>query len=171
VIIVNTNVLSQVIRPDGDLRVVRWIDDHLTQLYLPTLSVSELLFGGHSLRDPVQRKTMLARMDVLLTRFGGRFLAFDMAAARIHARVAGDCRRGGHTLTPVDGRIAAIAIEREFPVATRNVKDFAPTGVRVINPGEARRTAALPPGQASPILAATRMTAPRGRSPIRPGVS
>ena len=136
-IVLDTNVLSQMIRFDGNVRVVRWIDEHLPVLHLPTLVVSELLFGGHGLRDAVQRAAMLAKMDVLLTRFGGRFLPFDMAAARTHARVAGDCKRAGCILTPVDGRIAAIAIERDAPVATRNLKDFAATGVRLINPWEA----------------------------------
>lgn len=136
-IVVDTNVLSQMIRPDGDLRVVRWIDEHLPALHLPTLVVSELLFGGHGLRDPVQRHTMLERIDLLLTLFGGRFLPFDMAAARIHARIAGECKRTGNALAAVDGRIAAIAIERSAPVATRNIKDFAPTGVRLIDPWEA----------------------------------
>lgn len=136
-IVVDTNVLSQLIRPDGDLRVVRWIDEHLPALHLPTLVVSDLLFGGHGLRDPVQRRAMLARMDVLLTRFGGRFLPFDLAAARIHAQVAGECKRTGGTLAALNGRIAAIAIERGAPVATRNVRDFAQTGVRLIDPWNA----------------------------------
>ena len=136
-IVVDTNVLSQMIRPDGDLRVVRWIDQHLPVLHLPTLVVSELLFGGHCLVDPAQRRTMLARIDLLLTLFGGRFLPFDMAAARIHARIAGECKRTGTALAAVDGRIAAIAIERSAPVATRNIKDFAPTGVRLIDPWQA----------------------------------
>ena len=136
-IVVDTNVLSQMIRADGEVRVVQWIDARLAELHLPTLVVSELLFGGHGLRDPAQRAAMLARMDALLTRFGGRFLPFDMGAARTHARVAGDCKRAGCVLNPVDSRIAAIAIARGAPVATRNVKDFAPTGVALINPWEA----------------------------------
>lgn len=133
-ILVDTNVLSQPLRPDGDAGVVAWIDRHFDELRVPTLVVSELVYGAHKLHDPEQRERLALRIDLLLGRFGDRFVAFDLAAARRHGRIAGECQRAGRQLTPVDGRIAAMALELGAVVATRNVSDFAPTGVEIIDP-------------------------------------
>lgn len=133
-ILVDTNVLSQPLRPDGDTGVVAWIDRYYTDIRVPTLVVSELIYGAHMLHDRQQRDRLALRIDLLLARFANRFVTFDLAAARRHGQIAGECQRVGRRLTPVDGRIAAMAIELEASVATRNVSDFAPTGVAVIDP-------------------------------------
>ena len=136
-ILADTSVLSQLTRPDGAARVAWWIDANLAELHIPTFVVSELLFGAWRLRDPVQRDGLMRRTEYLLSRFDGRVLAFDIAAARVHARIAGECQRAGKMLAAVDGRIAAIALVHGAAIATRNTVDFAPAGVALINPWEA----------------------------------
>jgi hypothetical protein len=136
VILIDTNVLSQPTRPHGSDIVIRWIDSHFNDLLVPTLVVSELLFGAHRLADLEQRTRLHLAHEALLIRFAGRFVDFDLAAARLHGQLSGEAARMGRTLSPSDSMLAAIALTRGLRVATRNVQHFAPTGVAVVNPWE-----------------------------------
>ena len=136
-ILVDTNVLSQLIRADGNARAVAWIDLNFSALFVPTIAVSELMFGAYKLIDDRQRGLLVAAIEALIERFGRRFTSFDLAAAEVHGRLTGEAVRNGRTLSASDSVIAAMALARGCAVATRNVRHFGPAGVRVINPWEA----------------------------------
>ena len=123
-ILVDTNVLSQLIRADGSARAVAWIDRNFDALFVPTIAVSELKFGAHKLADERQRELLVAAIEALIERFGRRFTSFDLVAAEVHGKLAAEAVRQGRTLSASDSVIAAMALARNCAVATRNIKTF-----------------------------------------------
>ena len=139
-IVLDTNVVSEAMRPDPDPSVRAWLDEQVAEtLYLSSITLAELLFGIGAL--PVgRRKNVLSRtLDGLLTLFEERVLAFDTHAARHYADVAVKARDAGKGLPTPDGYIAAIATAHGFIVATRDTGPFEAAGVAFINPWEYQR--------------------------------
>jgi predicted nucleic acid-binding protein len=134
VILIDTNVFSQPTRQNGHRGVIRWIDEHFDDLLVPTLAVSELLFGGYRLPEGKERDRLMLAHEAILLRFAGKFVDFDLPAAKLHGALAGEAARVGRTLAPSDSLIASIALTRGLAVATRNRKHFEPVGVNVIDP-------------------------------------
>lgn len=136
-IILDTNVVSEAMKPEPDAVVRAWLNDQTVEtLYLSTVTLAELLFGVAAL--PVgKRKNMLSStLEGLVGLFEGRMLPFDAAAARRYAGLAATARNGGRGFPTPDGYIAAIAASRGFSVASRDTSPFAAVGLQVINPWE-----------------------------------
>ncbi len=107
----------------------------LTALFTTTITEAELLYGAALLPEGRRRRALEAVIAQLLgTRFAGRILPFDSAAAREFADIASTRRLGGRPIGEADGRIAAIARSRGATLATRNVGDFADCGLTVVDP-------------------------------------
>ena len=137
-IILDTNVVSEPMKPDGDRRVQTWLDEQVAEsLYLTSISLSELLLGVELLPEG-KRKAGLADAlsEFLVTLFGPRILPFDQQAATIYAARIGRARSSGRTISMADGQIAAIAAAHGFTVATRDTEPFIAAGVPVVNPWE-----------------------------------
>jgi predicted nucleic acid-binding protein len=135
VIVLDTNVVSEAMRPNPDFAVVNWLNGQAAQtLYLTSVTLAELLFGLGALPDGARKQRLTRALDGLLALFPGRILPFDQDAAQRYAEMAVAARAVGRPLPAADGYIAAIAGSRGFAVATRNVRDFADTGVDVIDP-------------------------------------
>lgn len=132
--LIDTNVLSQLTRPRGDAGVIEWIGDNFDRLSVPSPVVSELVFGAHRQADPVQRGRLISVTYALLERCRGKIIAFDDGDAELHGRLTGDAVRLGRTLPASDAMVAAMALLRDMPVVTRNVRHFSPIGVMVIDP-------------------------------------
>ena len=134
-ILLDTNLVSEAMKPRPDLGVQTWLDAQLAEtLYLSSITIAELLFGLSALPAD-RRKSALAQMlDGLLELFGDRVLAFDTAPARNYAELAVKARAAGKGLPTPDGYIAAIAVTHGFAVATRDVAPFQAAGLKVINP-------------------------------------
>ncbi|TDM08950.1 MAG: VapC toxin family PIN domain ribonuclease [Ideonella sp. MAG2] len=137
-IILDTNVVSEAMKPQPHPSVRAWLNDQAAEtLYLSSVTLAELLFGIAAL-PAGKRKNMLARaLDGLTTLFGNRVLPFDAEAARHHAALAMAARARGRGFPTPDGYIAAIAASRGFMVATRDTSPFEAAGITVINPWEA----------------------------------
>jgi predicted nucleic acid-binding protein len=135
-ILLDTNVVSEPLRPKPDPNVLRWLDAQAAEsLYLSTVSLAELLLGIESLPTGKRRKALAAALDErIITLFGERIVAFDVRAAESYPRVVIDARRQGHPISVADAQIAAIAASRQFSVATRDVVPFESAGVQTINP-------------------------------------
>ncbi len=141
-IILDTNVVSEPMRPSGDPLVQDWLDNQAVEtLYLTATSLSELLVGIESLPNG-RRKTGLADglERMLLNLFGPRVLPFDRDAALACAPLIRRARAAGRAISVADGQIAAIAVVHGFTVATRDTGSFVAAGVPVINPWEAQLT-------------------------------
>lgn len=136
-IILDTNVVSEAMKPEPNAVVRSWLNDQTVEtLYVSTVTLAELLFGVSAL--PVgRRKNMLSStLEGLVGLFEGRMLPFDAAAARQYAELAATARNGGRGFPTPDGYIAAIAASRGFSVASRDTSPFAAVGLQVINPWE-----------------------------------
>jgi len=134
-IVLDTNVVSDAMKPDPNKAVRQWLDAQLIEtLYLPSVTLAELLFGIATL--PIgKRKNMLAlALDGLLRLFNDRILPFDTDAARRFAELAALAKVGGRGFPTPDGYVAAIAASQGFLVASRDTAPFKAMGLSVINP-------------------------------------
>jgi predicted nucleic acid-binding protein len=134
-IVLDTNVVSEAMKPQPHSAVRAWLNGQATEtLYLSTVTVAELLFGIGAL--PVgRRKDLLAQtLDGLMRLFRDRVLPFDMDAARCYAELAVSAKTAGRGFPTPDGYIAAVASSRGFMVASRDTEPFKAANIRVINP-------------------------------------
>ena len=139
-IILDTNVVSEPLKPRFDPAVEAWLDQQPAEtLYLTATSLAELRTGV-ALMPAGKRKAGLdqALSELLTNIFAGRILAFDENAAETYAALVSRARRAGLALSVGDAQIAAIAKTHGFIVATRDTTPFVAAGVTVINPWEAR---------------------------------
>lgn len=135
-ILLDTNVVSELMRPDPSRTVLDWFEGRdAAALFLSTISEAELRAGVAVLPNGRRRDRLLAAVEAVIARdFAGRLLPFDSAAARAYPAIYAARRAAGRPIAEADCQIAAIAASRGFAVATRNVDDFAGCGVDVIDP-------------------------------------
>jgi predicted nucleic acid-binding protein len=135
-IILDTNVVSEPLKPTPDPNVVDWLNAQEPQtLYLTAISLAELLAGVEAM--PAGRRRDLLAQGVairLATLFAGRLLAFDERAAQAFSKLQKSAQSQGNNIGFADCAIAAIASANAFTLATRNVRDFKGTGVELIDP-------------------------------------
>jgi toxin FitB len=135
-IVLDTNVLSEVLRPTPAGSVRGWMRAQpLTSLFTTTICEAEI-FYGLALLPGGQRRARLERAVTAIFEedFAERILSFDSAAARAFAGIAAQRRGLGRPISEFDAQIAAIAHSCGAAVATRNVEDFADCGITVISP-------------------------------------
>lgn len=134
-IVLDTNVVSEAMRPEPHAGVLAWLNRQTAEtLYLSSVSLAELLFGIGALPAGARKDRLAQVLDRLLGLFAGRVLPFDQDAAHRYAEMAVHARSTGRPLPVSDGYIAATAAARGFSVATRNTQDFQGTDVDVIDP-------------------------------------
>jgi len=137
-IVLDTNVVSEAMKPVPHPAVRTWLNDQAAEtLYLSSVTLAELLFGIGTL-PAGKRKDMLAQtLDGLMGLFRDRVLSFDIDAARRYAELAVTAKVAGRGFPTPDGYIAAIAASRGFIVASRDTAPYKAANVKVINPWEA----------------------------------
>lgn len=137
-IILDTNVVSEPMKLNGNPAVQSWLDQQTAEtLFLTTTSLSELLVGIEILPEGRRKDGLEAALAELLQGlFGSRILPFDQPAALAYAPLIGRARTSGRNIAVADGQIAAIATVHGFTVATRDTAPFIAAGVPVLNPWE-----------------------------------
>lgn len=134
-ILLDTNVVSEAIRPEPDPCVLAWLDAQAAEtLFLSSIVVAELLFGVGALPHGRRKDLLAERVEAVLSLFADRILPFDDAAARRLADLALRARAAGKGLPTPDGYVAAIAASRGYAVASRDTSAFAAAGLSVIDP-------------------------------------
>lgn len=135
-LIVDTNVISELMRPAPAASVAQWFDRQpLERLAITAVTVGEILYGLDRLPDGRRKADLAARFVAVLRRaFFGRILPFDDAAAAAYARIRGDRDRLGQPISGNDAMIAAITRTRSASIVTRNVADFGQCGVAILDP-------------------------------------
>lgn len=135
-IIIDTNVVSELMSADPQPEVMAWMDGHPTStLFTTTITEAEILSGIAFLPDGKRRRGLASTAERLFgLLFSDRVLPFDSSAARAYAQIAAARRAAGRPISLADGQIAAIAHSRGAPVATRNTADFEGCGITIENP-------------------------------------
>lgn len=135
-IILDTNVVSEPLKPAPAQAVLHWLDRQAPEtLYLTAVSLAELLAGIEALPQGRRRLELKQAFTAqILPLFEGRILSFDAKAAEAFAKVRAGAQAVGNTIGFADGAIAAVAAAQGFVLATRNVRDFRGVGVELMNP-------------------------------------
>ena len=134
--VLDTNVVSELMRPEPDPGVEAWVAKRrAAHLFLSATGEAELRYGVAIMPAGRRRDALAAAVDGLVRDdFAGRVLPFDSAAARAFAGIAAARRGDGRPVCQADCQIAAIAQARGMAVVTRNVRDFEDMGIEVADP-------------------------------------
>lgn len=137
-IVLDTNVISEPLRPRCSETVTAWLDAQAAEtLYITAINAAELWAGVALLSDGARKSALESSLADLLDRlFGRRLLDFDRRAAQAYADITRRTTDAGVRLPLADGLIAAIAQAHGFAVATRDTEPFRAAGIEVINPWE-----------------------------------
>lgn len=135
-IVLDTNVISEVFRTSPDVRVVGWLKSLTGDVAITAVTLAELLAGVRRLPDGRRKVMLAARIDVALQPYqeSRAILAFDGEAASQYADILVVRERAGLPISTADAQIAAICRSHDAVCATRNTKDFVSTGVELVNP-------------------------------------
>jgi len=135
-IILDTNVLSDLMRPFPTPEVVRWLATHpASSLFTTTITQAEILYGLELMPKGKRRAALQNIIESMFEDdFGDRILPFDSDAARVFAKIAADRRIAGRPISQLDAQIASIARSCGAVVATHNAGDFEYCGIHVLNP-------------------------------------
>ncbi|MFN4165505.1 MAG: type II toxin-antitoxin system VapC family toxin [Ferrovibrio sp.] len=137
-LILDTNVVSELMRPEPDMAVWVWMSRQVpASLHTTSITFAEILYGLTLLPESRRRQGLLVAVGrIFAEQFQGRILSFDENAAPDYAALMAERRRLGRPIALLDAQIAAIARRQKAMVATRNVKDFEDCGIGVVNPWE-----------------------------------
>lgn len=135
-IILDTNVISELMRSRPDAAVVAWSSAQARSLLCTTsINKAEILYGIAVLPDGRRRRGLAAAAEAMFSEdLAGRVLPFDETAAAHYAGIVASRRGSGMPIEAFDAQIAAIAISAGADIATRDIAGFAHCGVAVINP-------------------------------------
>ncbi len=135
-ILLDTNVISELWRLQPDPTVLAWVDAQAIEtLFLSAITAAELRFGVAAMPEGKRRTIFHERLErEVLPGFLGRVLAFDLQASKAYAELMSNARNQGLAIGMADGCIAAIAATQGLMVATRDQAPFKAAGVKVIDP-------------------------------------
>lgn len=134
-IVLDTSVVSELMRPVPDAAVVTWLGRQARGSFVTTaITVAGIRFGLARLPDGRRAAALRQLADDVLGAFPGQVLPFDAAAAALYGEIAAVRERGGRPVDALDAQIAAICRTHSAPLATRNPRDFVDTGVELLDP-------------------------------------
>jgi len=136
-LLLDTNVLSELMRPQPDQAVMGWFAERTgTIFYVSSITQAEIMLGIALLPAGKRRETLAAAAEGMFSQdFAGKCLPFNAAGAVIYAAIVSDRRKAGQAISTEDALIAAIALAHGYPLATRNTKDFLQIdGLILLNP-------------------------------------
>ena len=136
--LLDTCVVSEVIRKSPDVAVTQWLSAHADNAAMPVVAVGELQFGIERLGAGRQRNTLQLWFDGLCLQFSGRILPTDEAVWRAFARLKASLAAVGRPQDDFDLLIAATATVNQLTLVTRNTRHFEDSGVKMFNPWDAR---------------------------------
>ena len=130
--LVDANVLSEPTKPAPNATVVEWLRRNERELVVDPIVLGEIRFGIYLLPSGTRRQRLEAWFDQGVSRIV--CLPWDTAVGLRWAKLLADLRRRGQVMPIKDSLIAATALFHGLTVATRNVSDFQPAGVKIVNP-------------------------------------
>lgn len=140
-IVLDTNVLSELAKPAPDPSVIEWVDTQdSSELVITALTAAEVRAGVALLPEGRRRAEVEARMEPIITdTFGGYVLPFDVESSVSYAEILAARTRDGRPISIFDAQIAAVCRQYVAVLATRNTSDFTDTFISLVNPWNYRR--------------------------------
>lgn len=134
--LLDTNIISETVRPKPEPRVLAWLENQSPgELFLASQTIGELVRGACKVKEKARRDRFTKWIeDDLGQQFEARILPYTESSARIWGELMGNGDRKGETPSAADAQIAAVAMERELVLVTRNVKDFEKFDLDLLNP-------------------------------------
>ena len=132
--VVDTNVISELVKKERNYHVVEWIKQNDTNLNITAITIEEMKFGALLLPEGKRKNALVTAIDILLETYSSKTWAFDAQSAEICARLHQKAIANGRTPSIEDLMIAAITLGHEATLVTRNVKDFDYLNVPLVNP-------------------------------------
>lgn len=134
--ILDTNVLSELMKPTPSPRVMAWVAKQpATELFTTSITEAEIFYGLELLTKGKRREGLLAAAEAMFAEdLAGRVFGFDSDAARAFSKIAAHRRALGRPISHADAQIAAITQVRGAKLATRNVADFEDCGLDAVDP-------------------------------------
>lgn len=137
-IVLDTNVVSELIRPKPSESVLEWFSRHEYDfLFVTTTTLAEIRYGLRVMPAGKRQSTLTAIFESFIAEvIQGSILDFTDAAAQVYADIAGRRKAMGQPMSMADAQIAAVALQCGCALATRNIKDFHGVGLELLNPFE-----------------------------------
>lgn len=135
-IVLDTNVISEVFKPRPASGVVSWLQQqNADEVFTTAVTRGELMYGLNIMASGKRRDTLVSGLErIFALRFAGRVLPYDERAADAYAAILAERRRMGRPTEAADAMIAGIVRSRGATLATRNVRDFEGCGIALVNP-------------------------------------
>jgi predicted nucleic acid-binding protein len=135
-IFLDTNVVSELMKPAPDPAVERWFLLNEEETALPSIALAELSYGIARLAEGSRRRRLEARLTEWRLRYAARSFAFGPSAAMRYGPMLAAAAAAGRPMSLPDAQIAAMALDEQAAIATWNVADFEPAGVALVDPWE-----------------------------------
>ena len=132
--LLDTCVLSETRKASGEPAVKSAVEALGKDAYISVITIGEILKGAELLTAGRSQRELLAWLEAVQREFGPRVLPVGVEVARLWGRLTANAQRRGRRIAAPDGLIAATARHHGLPVMTRNVSDFTPADVEVVNP-------------------------------------
>lgn len=134
--ILDTCVISELIKPRPNSAVVSWINSHLEEnFYLTSITIGEIQRGISKLTESKKKKNLQNWLDSeLIVRFDRRILSFGLLESKVWGKIQAQAEKEGNKMPILDGLMTSIAIVHDMGIATRNISDMEISGVDLINP-------------------------------------
>ena len=132
--LVDTNVLSEVIKKDPERSVVEWFRIHEREIYVSAISIGEICRGIERLPDGKKKEVLRFWLKSLCDSMKGRVLSFNISTAHVWGQLKASWEKRGINISSLDGQIAATAHRHQLIIVTRNTNDFFKTGINLFNP-------------------------------------
>lgn len=135
-IVLDTNVISELLAPEPDISVMTWLSAQAPRsIFTTTITEAEILYGVRLLPEGRRRRDLEAAIQPIFSiDLAGRILPFDSDAAHAYCDIAAGRREAGRPISQFDAQIAAITRSRGCVLATRNTADFEGTGISLVDP-------------------------------------
>lgn len=133
-IIIDTNVISELMRPEPSAKVLAWLNTHLSEIRISVVTAQELAYSAHRLPKGARRDIVEKAIDQISREFETRFLPLSTDAARMSGVVLAERMSMGRPTSGSDAQIAGTALVFGAALATRNGSDFEGLGIELIDP-------------------------------------